>query len=453
MQRLTLLTTIILISVTACAPATALPTELPTATTTVKTTPVPANIPTPTLEPWMQSLPENVTSIEIEEDKIFGLDSQGNRIMKYSLDAGKWEEVMLTVGPLTVEIVKSGQEWNGMTFEAQEDGTYTLKTPEGMAVPDLEINADGSLVVRIDGERKTFAYQSVRVIDGMLWVGWRYWDKETSAWSAAQSVTAEQVRGMGDVEGLYPSLAIVRGSTLEAKLIKTWTEEGANPLSAEQAVAELAGIKVKGQDYTQKVVRVQVRNYSSVFNDQFGSKSVVALNQVMDGGSVVEDGSMDAHARKIQIGLEGGWRRLDIIDSETGSVEEYWQVPVVAEDVGGKVRVSRGLLSVDAVNELMQYMVRQPNERGEAHRGYLDLWLMNAEKIPERPSEDIKVGRQGILISSQINGDTDLMRNKISEQGTASQKIGSLPADYEKLVFSVMLQYWVYRGWPSNIQW
>lgn len=357
------------------------------------------------------------------------------------------------VGPLTMELIKSGKEWHGFTFQDQGDGKSIMKTAEGVALEGVEISNDGSLIVEIEGERKIFAHQSLRVIGGKLWIGWRFYETESNTWSGVQSFSVEQAGELSMATALYPNVTIVRGSVQEKGIIETWTKEGRGLLSLDLAATELEGIQVKGQDYTQKVVNIQVRNYSSNFNDQFGEKSVAALTPILDGGPVVEDGSMDAHARKIQVGLEGGWSRLDIIDSETGVVEEYWQVPIVAEDVGGKVRVSRGLLSVEALDELMQYMVKQPDQRGEAHRGYLDLWLMNVSKIPERPNESIKVGRQGMLLSSQVNGGTKLMQDQVSEQGTASQKIGRLPAEYEDLVFSVILQYWVYRGWPSNVQW
>jgi hypothetical protein len=88
-----LATTIFLIS--ACAPATALPTETPTATTVPTQTPTPTSTPTPTLEPWMASLPENVVSVEVDGDSIFGLDTQGERVMEFDLETGEWEVIAI----------------------------------------------------------------------------------------------------------------------------------------------------------------------------------------------------------------------------------------------------------------------------------------------------------------------------------------------------------------------
>ncbi|MBN1453816.1 MAG: hypothetical protein JW963_22570 [Anaerolineales bacterium] len=94
MQRLTLLTIIILISIAACAPVTALPIETATAIPTTTATPAPTGTPTPTLEPWMEALPGNVASVEIDGEEIFGLDSQGSRVMEYSLDSGEWLKII-----------------------------------------------------------------------------------------------------------------------------------------------------------------------------------------------------------------------------------------------------------------------------------------------------------------------------------------------------------------------
>ena len=80
-----------------CSSTAPVPTETPLPTSTefptATKTPVPTNTPTPTLEPWMQLLPEEILSVEIEEDKIFGFNAQGERVMQFNLENGKWVKV------------------------------------------------------------------------------------------------------------------------------------------------------------------------------------------------------------------------------------------------------------------------------------------------------------------------------------------------------------------------
>jgi hypothetical protein len=93
MPRIYTLILLSIILLTSCSsPATALPTEVPTNTPQPTITPIPTNTntPTPTLEPWMVSLPEGVVSVQIENDAIFGLDSQGKQIMQFSVEDSKW---------------------------------------------------------------------------------------------------------------------------------------------------------------------------------------------------------------------------------------------------------------------------------------------------------------------------------------------------------------------------
>ena len=82
--------------IVACSPTAPVPTEtsVPTSTQfpTATKTPVPTNTPTPTLEPWMQLLPEEIASVKIEEDKIFGFNAQGERVMQFNLENGEWGE-------------------------------------------------------------------------------------------------------------------------------------------------------------------------------------------------------------------------------------------------------------------------------------------------------------------------------------------------------------------------
>jgi hypothetical protein len=66
---------------------------VPTATNVPTEPPAPilTSTMTPTLEPWMQSLPEGVVTVEVEDEQIVGLDADGNQAMVYSLNTGEWE--------------------------------------------------------------------------------------------------------------------------------------------------------------------------------------------------------------------------------------------------------------------------------------------------------------------------------------------------------------------------
>jgi hypothetical protein len=71
---------------------------------------IPSMTPTSTLEPWMQSLPENVVSVEVKDGQIMGLGSQGNELMVYSLDTGEWEslsEPVEIVQDRSIELISS----------------------------------------------------------------------------------------------------------------------------------------------------------------------------------------------------------------------------------------------------------------------------------------------------------------------------------------------------------
>jgi len=136
------------IFIVACAPATPLPTmERPTATAHPPTAtpqstaiPAPTSTLTPTLEPWMQNLPDSVVSIETEGDVIFGLDGDGERVMEFNLETDHWVELV------SYKIVrKAGNESQMSTVELvrREDGT--LRLPEELlewerrnALPDVE---------------------------------------------------------------------------------------------------------------------------------------------------------------------------------------------------------------------------------------------------------------------------------------------------------------------------
>ena len=132
MQHPTLLVLIIFMSLTACAPATAIPTETPTTTATATHTPT--QTPTPILEPWMQSLPENVVSVEVDGEQIFGLDSQGSQVMEYSLESGKWVEIEKT---LTIDALLAGH-WRGYIFDQAPEGHFEMKDAEGKVVPEIK---------------------------------------------------------------------------------------------------------------------------------------------------------------------------------------------------------------------------------------------------------------------------------------------------------------------------
>ncbi|WKZ38364.1 MAG: hypothetical protein QY332_10525 [Anaerolineales bacterium] len=89
MKHLLLSSTIALTLLSACGPTQALPTSTPMATATA----VPISTFAPTLEPWMVSLPEDVVSVQVEGDMIFGLDDQGKQIMRFNEVSGEWDLV------------------------------------------------------------------------------------------------------------------------------------------------------------------------------------------------------------------------------------------------------------------------------------------------------------------------------------------------------------------------
>lgn len=123
-----LLLTILLLSLlAACAPAPVSPTgtAIPINTNTPKptTTPLPTLTPTPTLEPWMQSLPENVVSVEQADGEVFGLDKDGKLVMRFLVRSGEWEKVY-TSGvdqDLLAEIVSDAEIEFGMSISEKLD--------------------------------------------------------------------------------------------------------------------------------------------------------------------------------------------------------------------------------------------------------------------------------------------------------------------------------------------
>ena len=78
------------------------PASTPTSTPVETSTPTPTNTPepTPTLEPWMQSLPENVISVEQDGGRILGINAEGAQVMEYDLDKGKWVALAIGEGPV-----------------------------------------------------------------------------------------------------------------------------------------------------------------------------------------------------------------------------------------------------------------------------------------------------------------------------------------------------------------
>ena len=106
-MRKTLALLVACIYLTACGSIQPAPTATSIPTQTL--TPVPTSTPTPTLEPWMQSLPEDVVSVEMDGEQIIGLNSQGEKVMVYSFDSGEWIESVNTLEPVpVVEVTHPG---------------------------------------------------------------------------------------------------------------------------------------------------------------------------------------------------------------------------------------------------------------------------------------------------------------------------------------------------------
>jgi len=125
MPRFLTLSLLIFILLAACSPSpTATPTNLPTVVPSATPMPTLTSTVAPTLELWMQSLPESVISVEMDGNIIFGLDAQGERIMEYDIESGGWVEV-----ESSYKIVReAGRESEMSTVEwvQREDGSWRL---------------------------------------------------------------------------------------------------------------------------------------------------------------------------------------------------------------------------------------------------------------------------------------------------------------------------------------
>lgn len=100
-----LIITIIAFILPACNPLqfTTSSTATPAGTTT--SIPTLTATSTPTLEPWMQSLPEDVVSVEQNSDSILGINTVGERVMVYDIETGAWMALAIDEGPV---------DWVGM---------------------------------------------------------------------------------------------------------------------------------------------------------------------------------------------------------------------------------------------------------------------------------------------------------------------------------------------------
>jgi hypothetical protein len=157
----------------------------------------------------MQSLPENVISVEKEEERIFGLDSQGSRVMEYSLESGEWVEI--ETGPLTPDNLRSGK-WGEFTFVAQDDGSYNMKDRLGVIIPDFVLYEDWTVVVA--GQK--VAMQAVNNKDGLLNAGPR--TLEAGKWSEPKMMSVEEARSFlenGKLAEIPNKLVILRNPDLE----------------------------------------------------------------------------------------------------------------------------------------------------------------------------------------------------------------------------------------------
>src|ERR1043166_9717894 len=125
-MKLTLLGLCLCVSIAACAPVvppaiTEPSIQVPLTNTAVVTaiqtiTPVPAPSITPTLEAWMQSLPESVLTIEKDGNKIFGLDAERKRVREFNLETGEWA---LTPDGVMATLRATGVDVTGATVKAE----------------------------------------------------------------------------------------------------------------------------------------------------------------------------------------------------------------------------------------------------------------------------------------------------------------------------------------------
>ena len=97
--------------VAACAPVSALPIpSTPSILPTQTASPAPTNTMKPTLEPWMQSLPEGVVTIEKDANKIIGLDADGKPVMEFDSETGEWIKLAPVIDQATWEKMKPDEQ-------------------------------------------------------------------------------------------------------------------------------------------------------------------------------------------------------------------------------------------------------------------------------------------------------------------------------------------------------
>ena len=112
MKQYFLILSMILLILAACTSTTPFPTEIPintpippTETTTFTPALTSTATATATPGPWMASLPENVSSVELNGEDVLGLDAQGNTVMQFDLEANEWGKVY--TDPFDPDIVDS----------------------------------------------------------------------------------------------------------------------------------------------------------------------------------------------------------------------------------------------------------------------------------------------------------------------------------------------------------
>lgn len=114
-----LLFSLLLVSCSNAVPATA--TSIPP-TVTSTATPLPTHTPSPTLEPWMVSLPEGVVSIQMGDSEIFGLDAQGKQISKFDLEKNEWVKIVVDV---KWDIDRAAVDANAINISGELNGVDT----------------------------------------------------------------------------------------------------------------------------------------------------------------------------------------------------------------------------------------------------------------------------------------------------------------------------------------
>ena len=141
--------------------------------------------------------------------------------------------------PLTVEIVKSGQEWNGMAFQDLGDGSYKVLI-KGGEEPNLLAYTDGTIEIVGVGR---MGYRSVQVVDGEIIIG--LWKVENG--QVSEVMTNAVPTSMKEINQWVGSIEIVGkpGSETFTETIKTLFVARDQAAKKMDVPAEFVGISVE----------------------------------------------------------------------------------------------------------------------------------------------------------------------------------------------------------------